>query len=41
VQQPEASEEGLKAGLADLRELPTRPDAGLGWVMHKSTAVRS
>jgi ubiquinone/menaquinone biosynthesis C-methylase UbiE len=40
AQQPGASEEELKAGLADLRELPTRPDAGLGWVMHKSTATR-
>ena len=41
AQQPGASEEELKSGLADLRNLPTRPDAGLGWVMHKSTAVRS
>ena len=30
----------LRAGLADLRELPNRPGAALGWVVHKSTAVR-
>jgi ubiquinone/menaquinone biosynthesis C-methylase UbiE len=40
AQQPGASEEELRAGLAELRELPNRPGAGLGWVMHKSTAVR-
>jgi hypothetical protein len=40
AQQPGASEEELRAGLADLRELPNRAGAGLGWVMHKSTAVR-
>ncbi len=36
---PGATEEELRAGLADLRELPTKPDAGLGWIVHKSTAV--
>ena len=37
---PGVSEEELRVGLADLRALPSRPGAGLGWVMHKSTAVR-
>lgn len=37
---PGASEEELRAGLADLRALPGQPDAGLGWVVHKSTALR-
>jgi SAM-dependent methyltransferase len=40
VQLPGAAEEELRAGLADLRSLPTQPGAGLGWVVHKSTAVR-
>jgi ubiquinone/menaquinone biosynthesis C-methylase UbiE len=40
AQQPGASEGELRRGLADLRELPNQPDAGLGWVMHKSTAIR-
>jgi ubiquinone/menaquinone biosynthesis C-methylase UbiE len=40
VQLPGASEDELRGGLADLRSLPDRPGAGLGWVMHKSTAVR-
>jgi ubiquinone/menaquinone biosynthesis C-methylase UbiE len=40
VQLPGVSEDDLRAGLADLRSLPDRPGAGLGWVMHKSTAVR-
>jgi hypothetical protein len=26
--------------LRDLRNLPNQPNAGLGWVVHKSTAVR-
>ena len=30
----------LERGLADLRQLATRPGAGLGWVVHKSTARR-
>jgi SAM-dependent methyltransferase len=40
VRLPGASEDELRAGLADLRALPGRPGASLGWVMHKSTAVR-
>jgi ubiquinone/menaquinone biosynthesis C-methylase UbiE len=35
-----ADEEELRAGLAELRALPTRAGAGLGWVVHKSTATR-
>jgi ubiquinone/menaquinone biosynthesis C-methylase UbiE len=37
---PGTSETELRAGLEDLRGLPDRPGAGLGWVVHKSTAVR-
>jgi hypothetical protein len=37
---PGVAEEELRAGLADLRDLPSQPGAGLGWVVHKSTAVR-
>jgi ubiquinone/menaquinone biosynthesis C-methylase UbiE len=37
---PGASEEELRAGLAELRGLADKPGAGLGWVVHKSTAVR-
>jgi len=40
AQLPGADEEELRAGLADLRSLRSQPGAGLGWVMHKSTAVR-
>jgi len=40
AQLPGAAEPELRAGLADLRRLPTLPGAGLGWVVHKSTAVR-
>jgi ubiquinone/menaquinone biosynthesis C-methylase UbiE len=40
VQLPETDEEELRAGLEDLRRLPGLPGAGLGYVMHKSTAVR-
>jgi SAM-dependent methyltransferase len=40
VQLPGNDEAELRAGLADLRALPERPGAGLGWVVHKSTAVR-
>jgi ubiquinone/menaquinone biosynthesis C-methylase UbiE len=40
TQLPGVSEEELRAGLEDLRALPSRPGAGLGWVLHKSTAVR-
>ena len=37
---PGATEEELRAGLLDLRGLAGQPGAGLGWTMHKSTAVR-
>ena len=37
---PGVDEDQLRAGLADLRGLPEKPGAGLGWVYHKSTAVR-
>jgi ubiquinone/menaquinone biosynthesis C-methylase UbiE len=40
VQLPGASEDELRAGLEHLRRLPSHPDAGLGWVVHKSTAAR-
>jgi ubiquinone/menaquinone biosynthesis C-methylase UbiE len=40
AQLPGASEDELRAGLEDLRGLPTKPGAGLGWTLHKSTAVR-
>lgn len=40
AQLPGAAEEELRAGLADLRRLPDHPGGGLGWVVHKSTAVR-
>jgi SAM-dependent methyltransferase len=39
-QVPGADEDELRAGLADLRSLPTHDGAGLGWVVHKSTATR-
>ncbi len=39
-QLPDTNEEELRDGLADLRRLPRLPGAGLGYVMHKSTAVR-
>ncbi len=35
---PGANEEQLRAALDDLRGLAGNPDAGLGWVVHKSTA---
>jgi SAM-dependent methyltransferase len=40
VQLPGTDERELRAGLADLRGLVGRPGASLGWVVHKSTAVR-
>lgn len=40
AQAPHATEEELRAGLADLRGLPDIRGAGLGWVVHKSTAAR-
>ena len=39
-QVPGANEDELRAGLADLRRLPGHDGAGLGWVVHKSTAKR-
>jgi len=39
AQQPGASEEELRTGLEDLRNLASHPGAGLGWTLHKSTAV--
>jgi hypothetical protein len=39
-QVPGADEGELRAGLADLRNLRGQSDAGLGWVVHKSTATR-
>ena len=40
MQRPGVDEDELREGLADLRSLASRPGAGLGWVLHKSTAVR-
>jgi SAM-dependent methyltransferase len=40
AQLPGAAVEELRTGLADLRSLAEKPGAGLGWVVHKSTAVR-
>jgi ubiquinone/menaquinone biosynthesis C-methylase UbiE len=40
TQLPGVVEEELRTGLDELRELPRQPGAGLGWVVHKSTAVR-
>ena len=37
---PDTVEEELRTGLEDLRSLRRRADAGLGWTMHKSTALR-
>jgi SAM-dependent methyltransferase len=37
---PGANEQELSKGLADLRGIADQPDAGLGWTLHKSTAVR-
>jgi ubiquinone/menaquinone biosynthesis C-methylase UbiE len=37
---PGADVAELSAGLADMRALPGRPGAGIGWVIHKSTASR-
>jgi ubiquinone/menaquinone biosynthesis C-methylase UbiE len=39
AQLPGVAEEELRAGLQDLRNLAGQPDTGLGWVVHKSTAV--
>ena len=40
VQLPGTSEDELRAGLEDLRRLPSHHGAGLGWVVHKSKAAR-
>jgi ubiquinone/menaquinone biosynthesis C-methylase UbiE len=40
AQLPGAGADELRDGLADLRRLREWPDAGIGWLMHKSTAVR-
>lgn len=40
TQLPGTSEVELRAGLEHLRGLPSHAGAGLGWVVHKSTAVR-
>jgi ubiquinone/menaquinone biosynthesis C-methylase UbiE len=37
---PSAYAPQLKAGFAELRALPTIPNAALGWVVHKAKAVR-
>jgi ubiquinone/menaquinone biosynthesis C-methylase UbiE len=37
---PGTSEDQLRTGLSDLRALPARPEAGLGWVIRKSAARR-
>ena len=40
LQTSRASAPQLKAGFAELRALPTTPNAALGWVVHKAKAVR-
>ena len=35
----DASASRLEAGLAELRALPTRPDAAMGWTLHKARAL--
>jgi SAM-dependent methyltransferase len=40
AQLPGADEQELRAGLEDMRSLPGKPGAGLGWVVHKSTGLR-
>src|SRR5262245_18265937 len=40
AQLPGVEEEELRAGLEDVRALASQPGAGLGWTLHKSTAVR-
>ena len=40
TQVPGAEEAQLREGLGDLRRLPSHAGAGLGWVVHKSTARR-
>jgi ubiquinone/menaquinone biosynthesis C-methylase UbiE len=40
TQLPGVTEDELRTGLEDLRDLTSQPGAGLGWAVHKSTAVR-
>jgi ubiquinone/menaquinone biosynthesis C-methylase UbiE len=40
AQLPGSSEDELRRGLDDLRRLPGHAGAGLGWVVHRSTAIR-
>ena len=40
AQLPGANKDELRRGLDDMRSLPDRPGAGIGWVVHKSTARR-
>jgi ubiquinone/menaquinone biosynthesis C-methylase UbiE len=40
MRQPGAREEEVRQGLSDLRHLSGHPGAGLGWTLHKSTALR-
>jgi ubiquinone/menaquinone biosynthesis C-methylase UbiE len=40
AQLPRVEEEELRTGLEDLRGLASQPGTGLGWTLHKSTAVR-
>jgi ubiquinone/menaquinone biosynthesis C-methylase UbiE len=40
TQHADTQDDALRSGLDDLRRLPELPGAGLGYVMHKSTAVR-
>jgi len=37
---PGADEQELRQGLRDLRGMPSQPEAGLGWVVHKSTGAK-
>jgi hypothetical protein len=39
LQVPGAGEAQLREGLADLRSLGRQPGAGVGWIVHKSTAL--
>jgi ubiquinone/menaquinone biosynthesis C-methylase UbiE len=40
AQLPGTDERELREGLADVRNLPSHDGAGMGWTLHKSTAVR-
>ena len=39
AERPGASASQLDEGLADIRSLPTKPGAALGWTVHKATAM--